>query len=204
MLPNQIFNLQQNINIGLAGQAAQYRMAPSDRHQRDLNIKAEALKQSAVLLILFPIEQDLGIVLTQRAHYNGPHGGQISFPGGKFDAKLDRNLFDTAVRETWEEIGIDVRPFTFIGELTPLAIPVSRNLVTPYVVYTSEHLNFCIDQVEVVDLYTIPLSHFTNPKNTKLATLNDFTYPYFDFEGRHIWGATAMILSELLHLLSND
>ena len=186
----------------LPGKDAQYKMAPSDRAIRDQALNVKAIKKSAVLVLLFYQKNELHILLTQRANYDGPHGGQISFPGGKFEEIKDRNLQDTAIRETLEEIYLEEKSYTILGELSPLNIPISKISVQPYLAFCSDISEARFDGYEVTDLYKIPISFLQNPENIKWKHKDGLEYPYYDFKGKVIWGATAMIISELLELIT--
>ena len=194
--------IRQALKAKLPGRVSQYKMAPSDRAIRDKALNTKELKQSAVLVLLFYIDKKLHLLLTQRAKYNGPHSGQISFPGGKFEATKDHNLLDTVIRETQEEIGLKKEDYQIIGELTSLNIPVSKTSVQSFVAFCSDISKSTADQIEVTDLYHIPIAHLLNPKNLKTKVNQTVSYPYYDFEGKVVWGATAMIISELLEIIN--
>ncbi len=185
----------------LPGKAIQYKMAPSDRVIRDQTIKLKKIRKSAVLIPLFYKDEELHVLLTQRASYDGPHSGQISFPGGKFEAKKDENLKATAIREALEEIGLEQRFYEILGKLSQLIIPISKITVQPYLAFCSDISQVKIDAFEVTDLYYIPISHLQNLKNKKTKSENNLEYPYYDYKEKVIWGATAMMLSELLEII---
>ncbi|MFB6306378.1 MAG: CoA pyrophosphatase, partial [Flavobacteriales bacterium] len=112
------------------------------------NVKKDA-KTSAVLLLLFPTENhSLETVFIQRPEYDGVHSGQISFPGGGREIH-DKNLKETSLRETREEIGVLDNEVSIIGNLSDLYIPPSNYLVTPFVGYTDKAPNFNPDSNEV-------------------------------------------------------
>ena len=103
--------------------------------------KGVTFRDAAVAIILFHNEAGkLSTIVTRRQEYEGSHSGQISFPGGKKEID-DDNLLDTAIRECYEEIGVHARNFELLKELTPLFVPVSQFLITPYVFY-SENKTF--------------------------------------------------------------
>jgi 8-oxo-dGTP pyrophosphatase MutT (NUDIX family) len=202
-----INNLKQALQKNLPGQAAQLLMAPSTRPNIDLNaINAKAYKPSAVMILFCQdIDDTWFLPLTQRFSYIGAHSGQISLPGGKFD-EADANLEQTAIRECFEEIGIK-NDIEVLGKLTPLHIPVSGFLVEPYVgIYTKKQPEFKLQEREVktiirlnvLDLLNndvIRRGHIDMSDNSKGLKIDA---PYFLIEEEYkIWGATAMILSEL-------
>ncbi|MBN2668163.1 MAG: CoA pyrophosphatase [Bacteroidales bacterium] len=201
-IPASIEQLEKRLKIDLPGKIAQYKMAPSDRVQRDLKMHGKPTKESAVLILLFPKDKELHLLLIQRASYNGPHSGQIAFPGGKFE-KLDSNLVSTAIRETFEELQIDAKTYKIIGALSPLIIPVSQTMVYPFVAFSEKIPSFKVDGFEVTDVYILPMSFFLTESNIKIYTNNELSYPFFDFAGKRIWGATAMMIAELKFLFQN-
>lgn len=202
-----INNLKQALQNNLPGQAAQLIMAPSTRPNIDLDaINAKAYKPSAVM-ILFCQDADgkWFLPLTQRFSYNGAHSGQISLPGGKFD-KVDLSLEQTAIRECFEEIGVK-NDVEVLGKLTSLHIPVSGFMVEPYVgIYTKKQPEFKLQEREVKTIIKLKMLDLHNNSIVQRGNIdlsdNDRGFkieaPYFLIEEQYkIWGATAMILSEL-------
>ena len=117
----------------------------------------------------------------------------------------DGSLMNTALREANEETGIDISSVTIIGKLTPLHIPVSNVNVHAFVGVTDSRPAFVHDPAEVQYLIEESLDELLNEVNhkTKSMTLfgNEVIVPYFDIQGNHIWGATAMIISEFAEIL---
>jgi len=189
----------------LPGKAIQYRMAPSERvHGVFPSEKNNLTQTGSVLILIFPKNKKINIVLIQRATYPGVHSDQISFPGGKFE-KGDKDLIDTALRETKEEIGASVKDIRILGTLTPLFIPVSNIEVHPAVGCILYEPVFKPDKTEVKSIIETPLDYLLRPdivkKKTTVIQNMTIQIPYFNFNGRHIWGATAMILSEFLEII---
>lgn len=198
--------IKQNILNPLPGNAAQLRMAPSHRDGLIRNFDTNKLiRQSAVLISLYPNNGKINTLLMKRATYNGVHSGQISFPGGKFE-ESDESLIQTALREAQEEVGIDPLKVEVLGTLTPLFIPVSNIEVLPVIGLLKEkpdlHLNF--EEVEFT--IEVPICHLKNPKNHMSKTINIRDYsieaPYIKVDCEDVWGATAMIISEFIELYS--
>lgn len=200
----EIQNIIKSLDLGLPGKEAQYKMAPSGRTIEDQALNLNNVKKSAVMALLFHQQEQLHVLLTQRAYYDGPHGGQISFPGGKFEKDADRDLKDTAIRETFEEIKLESQYFEVLGELSTLNIPISKVFIQPYIAYCKDIDQAQMDNYEVVDLYKVPFSLFSDPEAIKWKKFKDFEYPYYDFNGKVIWGATAMMLSELAVIVSRS
>ena len=184
----------------LPGKAAQYKMAPSDRAIRDQALSIKDLRKSAVLVLLFVEKSELCLLLIQRANYKGAHGGQISFPGGKFEQEQDRDLQDTAIRETYEEVNISESNIEVLGPLSALNVPISMISIQPYLAFCKDMSMLKPDGFETVDTYKIPISFFRNKENIELWKDSDIQYPYYNFKEKRIWGATAMIISEFLDL----
>jgi 8-oxo-dGTP pyrophosphatase MutT (NUDIX family) len=140
----------------------------------------------------------------QRHDYDGVHGGQISFPGGKKEPS-DENIVQTAIREAYEETGVDPAKISVIGTLTPLFIPVSNMIVTPVVGWIKEKPVFNYQAEEVVFLIDADIKRLLDPSIVKTKPFGIrgemIEVKYFDYEGNVIWGATAMILHELLIII---
>jgi 8-oxo-dGTP pyrophosphatase MutT (NUDIX family) len=157
-----------------------------------------------VLILLYPENRSIHTVLMQRHNYEGVHGGQISLPGGKKEPS-DDNLIQTAVREAFEETGVDPSKISVIGTLTPLFIPVSNIIVTPVVGWNKEKPVFKHQPEEVVFLIDVDLKTLLDPGIVKTKPIEIrgelIEVKYFDYEGNIIWGATAMILQELITIL---
>jgi len=202
-----IKELKEKFKLPLPGNEAQLRMAPDLRLVMPIDTSHQTnAKQSSVLILLFPNQEDICTVLMKRQDYEGVHSGQISFPGGKFEMS-DVTFENNALREAHEEIGIDISKIKVIGELTSLFIPRSNFLVHPIVAYTKSFPDFNIDKNEVNELIISDLNFFLNKKNIfeKVFYTNNkipVTAPYFNLKGHHVWGATAMILSEFVEIIS--
>jgi 8-oxo-dGTP pyrophosphatase MutT (NUDIX family) len=192
----------------LPGRAIQYQMAPLQRYSIQDPPK-QALK-AGVALVVKPSAQGIGSLLyIQRTkHERDAHSGQISFPGGKFEGEKDMDTFHCALRELREEIGLQLTPKDHMGSLSELYIPVSNFLVYPHVFYQS---NYCedlpLDPNEVEELIEIPIAHLLDPENKRLANISTPNnvvlkdVPAYHYKGKIIWGATAMITCEFLHII---
>ena len=190
-------------NKSLPGIHSHRSLVPSNIVQHLNKIKfIDDYKSASVALIIYPDENEIArLVLIQRNKYEGVHSGQISFPGGKYE-KSDRSFKETALRETMEEIGVDTNSFLTIKELSHIYIPPSNFMVYPFLFLSSSNLDFSIDKKEVKDLITPTIDQILSFEilNGEFG-INKTINPYFDFQSKRIWGATAMILKELIDLL---
>ena len=202
-----INDLKSALNHALPGENAQYKLAPSYRPRltpqqiSDLNPKI-----GAVMLLLYRKKSEWTIVFTQRHSYEGVHSGQISFPGGKKDPE-DKSLIETALRETYEEIGVVPDNIAILGSLTNLFIPPSNFLVYPTVGWTDSQTAFIPQEREVAEILEIPVSFFLKDESIQQTAIDlpngtKFNVPAFIYNGRVIWGATAIILSEFREVVA--
>lgn len=196
--------------IQLPGLEAQLRLAPP--YREDLLKKAatakKKAKQAAVLLCVYPnATGDLHFVLIRRNDYPGVHSGQIGFPGGKVEP-MDASYWDTALRETEEEIGIHRLSVAQLLELSSLYIPPSNFMVRPFLGWCETKPQFQADAKEVATIIEIPLTSFLAAQPQKTTQLPSSTHgwsvevPCYFFGEAAVWGATAMILSEFQYLMN--
>lgn len=197
--------LKKEIEKGLPGTSVQWQMASSDRMIKNFpRSPGNDARVAAVLILLYPHNGSVYTVFMQRHDYEGVHGGQISFPGGKKEPS-DENEIQTALREANEETGIDMASISLINTLTPLFIPVSNMIVTPVIAWTAKRPQFYHQPDEVVFLFDADVERLLDPSTVKIKPANIrgemIDIKYFDYDGNVIWGATAMILNELLTIL---
>lgn len=193
----------------LPGSLAHAKMASARRKKliHELPVPAEA-KKSAVLILFYMKNEEIHTTLMRRSSYDGTHSGQISFPGGKKDPE-DLNLEKTALRELNEEVGINPNKISILGSISELYIPPSNFLVRPYLGFTKKEFTYEPDPREVDEVIEMPLSLIFEEKTIKeglieLSTGFKVKAPYFDVYGNIVWGATAMILSELKDIVTNS
>ena len=200
--------LEQQFREPLPGFRAQIRMSSLTRiHQLVNFFQPGDAVQSSVLILLYPREEEIGLVLTLRREYKGVHSGQISLPGGKYEDN-DESLIFTALREAKEEIGINPNLVQVIGQLTPLYVPPSNFLVTPVVGFTATRPLFVADPSEVARIIEISIRELTDEsvvksRKIKLSMGMNLKVPCFLINGNVIWGATGMILSEFKEMLKS-
>lgn len=160
--------------------------------------------QSAVLMLLYPSGGHYSTVLIERSADGHAHSGQMAFPGGRKEEE-DDSLVDTALREANEEVNLDIGRVRPIGHLSSLYIPVSNFQVHPIVAVSWEPPSLARCEVEVADIVHCPIpglfSHEGIVEIGKTSYHQSIRTPaYLLSDDRIIWGATAMILSELKDL----
>jgi 8-oxo-dGTP pyrophosphatase MutT (NUDIX family) len=203
-----IQDLRLRLQLPLPGRPAQLKMATLRRVEEldRLGGPPPDARVACTLQLLYRNETTWHTLLIQRAaNPRDRHGGQISFPGGSVE-EGDIALENAALREAEEEIGVSADQIVLVGRLTELYIPVSNFVVHPFVGILKGPARFRPQPGEVDAILTPPLHVFYHPDNRKRTnlsigpgiTLKDV--PYFDVEGRVVWGATAMIISEFLEL----
>lgn len=206
-----IDDLKERFQNPLPGHTAQDLMSHATR--KFYKKPPEDARIACVLALFYPknkIEggKEWNMVLIEResSNPNDRHGGQISFPGGKLEED-DESLEAGALREAEEEVGVKAKEIEILGALTELYIPVSNFLVYPFVGYLDYEPMFIPQVSEVRSVVEVPISHLQNETTRKRRDLKagkSITIkgvPYFDVNGHVVWGATAMILSELLEIL---
>ena len=165
---------------------------------------AEELRPAAVLVPVVRRDAGLTVLLTQRTDHLYDHAGQISFPGGRAEAH-DDSAAATALRETFEEIGLPHSLVEVLGQL-PQYTTVTGYRVTPVVGLVSPPAALKLDAFEVAEAFEVPLAFFLDPANHQRNTLQyqGRTRHYYamPYERRYIWGATAGMLMNLYALLS--
>lgn len=192
-------------NIENPGWEIQKRMAPEGRNKsvRIFNDETLRYKHASVLICFCKISSlDAHILMIKRkGHPLDPHASQMAFPGGSVEPD-DHSDLQTALREFREETGILQKP-CIIKPLSPLPIPVSKFIVQPYVGLLEHDFNLNPNTDEVERIYQIPFSFFKNDLNKGLFTIkNTFHVPGWNYENQIIWGASAMMLEELIYILS--
>ena len=193
----------------LPGPDLHARMAPPHRESIDVDrARNRPHKEGAVLVLLYPsvdgLAGDVSTVFTVRRADLRHHGGQISFPGGRRES--GESLEMAAIREAEEEVGIDRTMIDVIGLLTPLFIPPSQFIVHPFVAVTNTSPEFRVEEREVERILEVPISRLRDPSSRQMQEWEirgeKSQVPCFKIGESKIWGATAMITSELLELIS--
>ncbi|HIF49797.1 MAG TPA: CoA pyrophosphatase [Cytophagales bacterium] len=166
-------------------------------------------KNAGVTVLFHPCNNRVSFTLILRNEYDGVHSNQISLPGGSFE-KNDKNIFGTALRETNEEIGIDINEVQLIRKLQNVYVPPSNYDISPFMVYTENELKFVKDINEVKEIINVDLeqlfidSNIVKTKGSQISNryLNTLV-PAYKLNGYFVWGATAMILSEVKDIIKS-
>jgi len=201
-------NIQILSNASVGGLDAQFKLAPKLRTKyTEDKITHLKPKKAAVLVLFYPdIDQNTRFLLTLRASYKGTHSSQISFPGGKIEFQ-DKSMKETALRETFEEVGIKPNVITTFKEMTDVFIPPSNFLVKPFLGYLESIPSFVTNH-EVASIIEVKLDDLLNDSSISKTVLSTsyakkMEVPCFKLNDYIVWGATAMMLSEIRELFTN-
>ncbi|AWG23429.1 coenzyme A pyrophosphatase [Flavobacterium faecale] len=197
------------VSASLPAAASHAKMAPMERMEEllKIDISKKMPRKAAVLMLFYPKGTQTTIVLIVRNVYEGVHSGQIAFPGGKYEIE-DRDLSFTALRETHEEVGVIPDLVEIKKDFTPIYIPPSNFMVHPFLGISNTELDFTPDPSEVARIIELPLDVFLKDEilvNVTIPTsyAEEIEVPAFQIEEQIVWGATAMILSELKDVIKS-
>jgi 8-oxo-dGTP pyrophosphatase MutT (NUDIX family) len=205
---NFLIQIANKLAQELPGADSQLKMVPITRQIELEKRKNTSLpKESAVLILFYPNNNEIYVAFIKRQSYDGVHSGQIAFPGGKHE-ESDSSLIQTALREAEEEIGIKQKKVKIHGQLSNIYIPPSNFNVLPVIGSINSRPEFKLDPLEVDDIIEITLSQLLNPKNNQNKDIlrpNQLrvNVPCYYINGHIIWGATAMIISELIDVINS-
>lgn len=201
-----IKKLKEELNKALPGKEAHKLMSPIlERNWIDIDKEPypKGLKKAAVLCLFYRKDTAIHFLLMKRTASNFAHSKQISFPGGSIDA--NETEVQAALRELHEEIGIQISDANIIGKLSNIYIPISNFKVFPFLAYIPKLPPVVLSEEEVDYIIEVKLSDLQNDalvKEKMMATkFGELPIKYFDFAGEVVWGATAVILSELKQIL---
>ncbi|MEX2476794.1 MAG: CoA pyrophosphatase [Gracilimonas sp.] len=206
MLQNDFHKyLQLKLNYSLPGRNAQKKMAPypvnGTNSIRNYEPANDDFRNSSVLVPLITWKEELEVILTLRTESIN-HGGQLSFPGGGEEG--DESIIETALREAQEEIGLHKDGVHVVGKLTPLYVGHSDNMVTPVVAFLKEQQTFTPNPNEVDEIISIPISKLVEEQNLIEEDWDlrgtPYRVPFWNIHRVPLWGATAMMMSELIEL----
>ncbi|HEX6510564.1 MAG TPA: CoA pyrophosphatase [Chloroflexota bacterium] len=175
-------------------------LAPVDPRSGFSADESSALRRAAVLVLMYPRADDVTFVLTARPETLSRHPGQISLPGGVAEPE-DVSLWDTAVRETREELGVRPGRIVPLGRLDDVALRVSEHVIAPFVGWNPVAPSFRPDHREVAAVLQVPLRLLLDPASIdeELWHFRDreWRVAFYRFGDHVVWGATALILHDL-------
>jgi 8-oxo-dGTP pyrophosphatase MutT (NUDIX family) len=199
-----ILEISELLKQDLPGQKAHTLMAPYQRQSADeIKTSKKEVRHAATMMLLYPRKDEWFFALMLRPDYDGVHGGQVSFPGGKRDP--NETPEDNALRELNEEIGVLAKEVKLLGKLSDVYIPPSNMLVNPYVGMLENEPIFIPDEREVERVLEVPLMDLFNDeliknKKVEVGKYSDNPFlievPYFELCYETVWGATALMLIE--------
>ena len=163
-------------------------------------------RKSAVLILFYPHKGEVYLPLILRPAYDGVHSGQMAFPGGRYEP-TDEDLLRTAKREAQEEIGLRLNDVRVLGVLSELFIPPSNFFVLPVVAYLPYRPDFFPDPREVEKVIEVPYREIRDKNIVGQSEVEvrgkSFQAPHYLIQNYKVWGATAMMISELLTLMDH-
>lgn len=201
--------LQQAFMHPLPGKPAQDILKPYLKIYKSMDTpQLPNAREGAVMSLIYPINNIPHILFIERPVYEGVHSGQIAFPGGKIE-KTDASTLAAALRETKEEIGVNKEQIEVIGSLSKVYVLASNFLVYPFVGVLQEKPIIIPDKIEVANTLEVPIYTFfeqgiIKEKEMKSAMGITLNAPYYDIAGKILWGATAMMVSELCAVIKNQ
>jgi 8-oxo-dGTP pyrophosphatase MutT (NUDIX family) len=168
-----------------------------------MGLSGRGLTEAAVLVPIFCKDGEYYILFTQRSDQVPHHKGQISFPGGA-RSEVDTSLLDTALRESWEEIGLEAKDTEILGELDDTPTTTSNFNISPFVALIPYPYEFRLNHYEISEIFSISVSallHKANKREGYSTFGNEVFVGYsYEYEGRVIWGATAQIVQQFLEV----
>jgi 8-oxo-dGTP pyrophosphatase MutT (NUDIX family) len=196
--------LVNNLKYPLPGESAHQVMQATSKMRLSFKPNLRTRK-SAVLILFYPYQGEIYFPLILRPAYDGVHSGQVAFPGGRYELS-DENLIRTALREAQEEVGLRLTDVSILGCLTELFIPPSNFYVLPVIASMPYRPDYFPDPREVEDVFEVKLSEITDEGIVGASNLQirgeQVHAPHYDVHGYKIWGATAMMISELLAVIN--
>ncbi len=194
--------------IDLFGEKAHLELSPKFRANelKQVNFAEKNPKYAGVMALFYPDKQaETRIVLILRKTYKGVHSAQIGFPGGRAE-HIDKDLQETAIRETYEEVGVQPSNIQVVKKLTKIYIPPSNFWVQPFLGHCNHTPNFKRQESEVEQILEVKLTDFLKKEsltsqNVTTSYAKNVEVPGFLLNQHVVWGATGMMLNEVRLLL---
>lgn len=204
---DRLEQLRSRLRGELPGVSAQLRMAPSIRmNPRLADVSGKPCREAAVLVVLYPEGEGLNLLLTMRPPHMKVHAGQVSFPGGR--REKGETLVEAALREAHEEVGLPPDEVEVVGSLTPLYIPPSNFCTYPFVAFCPSLPSLRPQDAEVHAVIHVSVDELFAPEARESGRWHvrgeEMDVPFYRYGPYRIWGATAMMLSELQAVLVDD
>ncbi len=201
-------NLKSALSKSLPGKNAHLKMAPDLRSEKYMS-PSGAYKKASVHLTVIEKNLEPHLLFIKRASLvkEDKHAGQIGFPGGQLE-ESDESFEDCALRETNEELGLDISKIELLGPMTPIYVYVSNFMVYPFVGIYHGDLDYTLQKSEVDYVIEAPISDFLNDSIVKTKDIQIRqgllkNVPYYDLQGETLWGATAMMTSEFITIIKS-
>lgn len=194
--------------MDLPGEASHHKMAPLDRIKEltKESLKKIQAKRASVMAMFYPNKDgETYLALILRKTSKGVHSAQVGFPGGKQEPS-DLSSMHTALRETQEEIGVSQDDILVLKKLTQIYIPPSNFMVEPFLGVCKKTPKFVLQKTEVEALLEVKVSDLLDDrlyckKRVSTSYANDIEVPAYILNSHVVWGATAMMLSEVREIL---
>jgi 8-oxo-dGTP pyrophosphatase MutT (NUDIX family) len=197
-------HLRTRLQAPLPGLGAQLTMAPPYRAELMRQVMNHTWRDAGVLVGITPGPVGPALILTLRRDDLKHHAGQVSFPGGAVDP--DETPDGAAVREAFEEVGIEARHIEIMGALSPLHVPPSGFCVYSFVAAVGPEASLTACDSEVACIIKAPLSDFLDTAgkqhHSRVIAGTPVRVPHYNVDGHIVWGATAMIIAELVSVIN--